>query len=149
MEIIINSLVVITAFVCMECVAWFSHKFIMHGFLWNLHKDHHEKKTTGFFESNDFFFLIFSVPGILSILYGVQHNFNFIFWIGVGISVYGITYFLVHDVFIHQRLKIFRNIDNSYFVAIRRVHKMHHKKIGKEHGEFFGMLWIPFKYFKN
>jgi beta-carotene 3-hydroxylase len=21
--------------------AWFTHKFVMHGFLWNLHLDHH------------------------------------------------------------------------------------------------------------
>ncbi|MFN7100963.1 MAG: beta-carotene hydroxylase, partial [Flavobacterium sp.] len=29
------------------------------------------------------------------------------------------------------------------------AHKMHHKHIGKEHGECFGMLIVPFKYYKN
>ena len=35
--------IVLLTFVFMEFVAWFSHKYIMHGFLWSLHKDHHIK----------------------------------------------------------------------------------------------------------
>src|SRR5690606_15339815 len=58
-------------------------------------------------------------------------------------------YFLVHDIFIHQRFKLLRNTDNSYFRAIRRAHKVHHKHIGKEDGECFGMLWVPMKYFRD
>ena len=30
-------------FFFMEFMAWFSHKYIMHGFLWVLHADHHKK----------------------------------------------------------------------------------------------------------
>ena len=40
------------------------------------------------------------------------------FWLGlpiaIGIGLYGLAYFIVHDVFIHQRFKMFRNIDNKY-----------------------------------
>jgi beta-carotene 3-hydroxylase len=25
---------------------------------------------------------------------------------------------------------------------------MHHKHLGKEEGECFGMLWVPFKYYQ-
>jgi beta-carotene 3-hydroxylase len=133
----------------MEAVAWFTHKFIMHGMLWSLHKDHHKKESTGFFEHNDFFFLIFAIPGIAGLLFGMQSNYNYLFWIGLGITFYGLAYFLVHDVFIHQRFKLFRNTDNRYLKAIRRAHKMHHKHIGKDKGECFGMLWVPFKYFNS
>ncbi|MFN4199488.1 MAG: beta-carotene hydroxylase, partial [Flavobacterium sp.] len=69
--------------------------------------------------------------------------------IGFGIMAYGFAYFMVHDVFIHQRIKWFRNANNRYARAIRRAHKMHHKHTGKEDGECFGMLWVPWKYFKN
>jgi beta-carotene 3-hydroxylase len=63
MELIIkNILVTLAAFVAMEAVAWFTHKYIMHGLLWKLHKDHHKKDSYGFFERNDFFFLIFALP---------------------------------------------------------------------------------------
>ncbi|MFM9944191.1 MAG: beta-carotene hydroxylase [Bacteroidia bacterium] len=144
-----NLFIVLAAFLSMEAMAWFTHKFVMHGLLWSLHRDHHKKEVYGFFEKNDYFFLIFALPGIAGLFFGMQSNFNFLFWIGLGITIYGFTYFLVHDIFIHQRFKILRNIDNNYFKAIRRAHKIHHKHLGKEQGECFGMLWVPFKYFRN
>lgn len=150
MEIVlINFLITFAAFLSMEGVAWFTHKYVMHGLLWVLHKDHHKKESSGFFEHNDFFFLIFALPGIAGLFLGMQQNYNFLFWIGLGITIYGIAYFFVHDIFIHQRIKFLRNVDNNYFKAIRRAHKMHHKHIGKEEGECFGMLWVPFKYFRK
>ena len=60
-----NILIVLAAFVGMEMVAWLAHKYIMHGLLWYLHKDHHKKETDEFLEHNDFFFLIFATPGII------------------------------------------------------------------------------------
>jgi len=147
--IIINILIVLGAFVSMEGVAWFTHKFIMHGLLWYLHKDHHHKESKGFFEHNDFFFLIFALPGIAGLFIGMQQGYSWLFWAGLGVTIYGMAYFLVHDIFIHQRFKLLRNANNFYFKAIRRAHKMHHKHIDKEDGECFGMLWVPFKYFKK
>lgn len=148
-KVFINTLIVIASYFCMEFVAWFTHKYIMHGLLWTLHKDHHKKETVGFFEHNDFFFLIFALPGIVGLFFGMQEGYNFLFWIGLGITFYGFTYFFVHDIFIHQRFKVFRNADNIYFKAIRRAHKVHHKHLDKQEGECFGMLWVPFKYFQN
>lgn len=148
-NILVKILIVLAAFIAMEAVAWFTHKYIMHGILWTLHKDHHNKESEGFFEHNDFFFLIFAIPGIVCLYFGMQNDYNFLFWIGLGITIYGLAYFLVHDVFIHQRFKLFRNTDNAYFKAIRRAHKMHHKHLSKEYGECFGMLWVPFKYFRQ
>lgn len=142
-----NIFIVLGAFLTMEGVAWFAHKYVMHGFLWIWHKDHHKKETEGFLEHNDFFFLIFAIPGIVSLFIGSQNGFNFWFWIGLGITLYGMAYFLVHDIFIHQRFKILRNSNNWYFKALRRAHKIHHKHTGKEDGECFGMLWVPIKYF--
>ena len=94
------------------------------------------------------FFLLFAIPGILCLLFGRLNDYNFLFWIGTGITLYGLCYFLVHDIFIHQRFKVFRTSNLPYFKAIRRAHKMHHKHLSKEDGECFGMLWVPFKYFR-
>ena len=33
--------VVLSAVVGMEFMAWFTHKYVMHGFLWDWHEDHH------------------------------------------------------------------------------------------------------------
>ena len=138
---------VVTTFFVMEFVAWFTHKYLMHGLLWNLHDDHHNKDVTSFFEKNDSFFLIFAIPSFFLILFGTLNNLDYRFWIGIGIAIYGLAYFLVHDVFIHQRFKFFRNSDNFYLRAIRKAHKIHHKHLDKYHGECFGMLLVPLKYF--
>ncbi len=132
----------------MEFVAWASHKYIMHGLLWYIHKDHHKKDHDSWFERNDLFFFQFAGISIIFVVLWGEYNVWYGLPIAIGIFLYGIAYFIVHDIFIHQRFKIFRNIDNKYARGIRRGHKMHHKHIGKENGECFGMLWVPKKYFK-
>lgn len=140
--------VFLATFSFMEFMAWFTHKYVMHGFLWNLHEDHHVK-TPGFFEKNDAFFLIFAIPSWLCIMLGFMLQAPVSVSIGFGILVYGIAYFLVHEVFIHRRFKWFEKSDNVYLRAIRKAHKIHHKKLGKEEGECFGMLIVPFQYFRE
>jgi beta-carotene 3-hydroxylase len=60
-------LILLAGFAGMELVAHLMHKYVMHGFLWSLHKSHHQKGKN-FFEKNDYYFLIFATPGILLIL---------------------------------------------------------------------------------
>lgn len=143
-----NFLITLLAFLLMEGATWVIHKYVMHGFLWVLHKDHHDHSAEGAFEKNDYFFLIFSLPTITLIYFGSLENFNYLFYIGLGIMLYGMAYFFVHDIFIHQRLKYFTHTKNRYLLALRRAHKQHHKRLGKEDGECFGFLYVPFKYFK-
>ncbi len=129
----------------MEGITWLTHKYVMHGFLWYLHEDHH-KKGSGVFEKNDAFFLIFSIPSILCIAFGVTANMYWLAAIGFGIAMYGLAYFIVHDVIIHQRIKLFTRTNNVYIKAIRWAHKMHHKHLEKHEGESFGMLVVAKKY---
>lgn len=142
-------LIFLATFCFMEFMAWFTHKYIMHGFLWRLHKDHHLKDHDSWFERNDAFFLFYAVVSIVCLYLWSYRGFWAGLPIGAGIFAYGVTYFLVHDIFIHRRFKLFRNANNRYARAVRRAHKMHHKHLGKEDGECFGMLLVPFKYFKN
>lgn len=132
----------------MEAATWAIHKYVMHGFLWILHRDHHDHSHTGDFERNDLFFVIFALPTIALLYLGVQEELNVLFFIGLGIFLYGMAYFFVHDIFIHQRIKFLRNTQNPYLLAIRRAHKQHHKHIGKAEGECFGFLCVPLKYFQ-
>jgi beta-carotene 3-hydroxylase len=129
----------------MEGVAWATHKYIMHGWLWVLHKDHHQQKPH-LFEKNDAFFLIFASPSILLFWFGLKGGLNWMFFAGLGIFLYGMAYFLVHDIIIHQRFKWFTRSRNPYILAVRRAHKMHHKHLDKHDGESFGMLLVAKKY---
>lgn len=137
--------IVFTTFFLMEGITWLTHRFVMHGLLWYLHEDHH-RKTPGFFEKNDTFFLIFAIPSWLCIMLGLQHHNYLTTAIGFGIALYGVAYFVVHEVIIHQRFKWFSRSDNNYIKAIRWAHKMHHKHLTKEDGESFGMLMVAKKY---
>lgn len=146
-----NTLIAIVTFTAtfgiMEFMAWFIHKYIMHGILWSLHKDHHHKDHNSWFERNDAFFLFFAGLSMFFLMF-VKNYFWVATPIGLGILAYGIAYFVVHDIFIHQRFKWLRTIDNAYARGLRRAHKIHHKHLGKEKGENFGMLLVPKKYFK-
>ncbi len=133
----------------MEGITWCTHKFVMHGFLWYLHEDHHQPKYKGLFEKNDSFFVIFAVPSATLIILGTTPILNWLFFVGLGIMLYGLAYFLVHDVLIHQRFNWFKHTNSSYLKALRKAHKVHHKHLGKEDGECFGMLIVPKKYFKQ
>ena len=143
-----NFIIVIVTFLLMEGATWFIHKYVMHGFLWYLHRDHHDHSNEGELEKNDYFFIIFAVPAIILMYYGSTQAFNFLFYIGLGITLYGMAYFFVHDIFIHQRIGFLKNTKTPYLLAIRRAHKQHHKHVGKIPGECFGFLWVPVKYFK-
>lgn len=145
---LLNIITVAVTFFTMEFVAWFTHKYVMHGLGWYFHRDHHQPEP-GFFEKNDAFFLIFAVPSMILMFLGMKGGFDLRFYVGIGIAVYGLAYFLVHDIFIHQRFKLFTRSNNIYLRAIRKAHKVHHKHLGKEEGECFGMLLVPFKYFRE
>ena len=87
----------------------------MHGIFWYFHKDHHTRDNKGFLRKT-IFFLIFALPGSTFIIYGLEIGINFIpFWIGLGITIYGAAYFFVHDLFIHQRIKVLKNTKKQIF----------------------------------
>lgn len=157
----INVLLVIGAFAFMEFVAWSNHKYVMHGFLWKWHKDHHindHKKATNALnnqsglEKNDYFFLIYAIPAIILLIIGFWMQVDEFIAIGVGISLYGITYFTIHDVIIHQRLNIpflFKLGKTKYLNAIENAHMAHHR--GKNIKDFdnYGLLVFQLRFFKT
>lgn len=150
MTIILYIFITLATVAAMEFVAWFAHKYVMHGLLWSWHEDHHNPHhKEGFFEKNDLFFLVFAIPSAVAYIIGSLPQYHWLFFVGVGISIYGFIYFLIHDVYIHQRFKWFRQLDNKYSRAILRAHGAHHAKQTKENCESFGLLLVDGKYFKK
>lgn len=151
MIFLINVGIVLVSILLMEFVAWSAHKYLMHGVLWNWHRDHHNPhEKEGFFEKNDLFFLVFAIPSAAFYMIGsIYPEFSFLFYTGIGISIYGLIYFLIHDVYIHRRFSWFRQLDNPYSRAILRAHGAHHGKTTKEDCESFGLLIINPDYFRK
>lgn len=129
--IAIYILIGVGAFCFMESVAWSNHKYLMHGYLWGWHKDHHRRDSNKkvenplnteakHFEKNDRFFIIYAIPAIVLMLFGFTMHYPSLVALGIGITVYGITYFIIHDLIIHHRLplKFLIKIDNQYIRAI-------------------------------
>ena len=133
-------IITLLVFVFMEGVAWFLHKFVMHGFGWFLHKDHHYPRK-GRFEKNDLFAVFFSLISFLFVLTGTITGFYFNLAVGIGIILYGIGYFLVHDVFFHRRIKIGYRPKSKYIKRILNAHGVHHAKSTPTTGVNFGFLY--------
>lgn len=153
----INILFLISAFLFMEFVAWFTHKYVMHGFLWVWHSDHHKNDNkrykeikTSRFEKNDLFFLVYAIPAMVLIISEFYFSVSYLIFMGFGITLYGLTYFLIHDVLIHQRIKIPKFIleNNKYFKELVNAHLSHHKSRSREDFQSFGLLIFP-KLFKK
>jgi beta-carotene 3-hydroxylase len=145
----IHIAITLVVFTLMEGLAWATHKYVMHGFLWSWHKDHHQKNHNSIFEKNDRFFIFYALVSISCIAAWNYGDFEYGLAIGLGIFMYGFTYFMIHDVFIHRRLRWFSKTESVYGKAIRKAHKIHHKHLGKEDGECFGLLWVPSKYYND
>lgn len=143
---LLNISLILSAFCFMEVTAWFTHKYIMHGILWNWHKSHHEPHNGGL-EKNDLFGLLFTILSASLIISGTWNGIvDWKFYIGFGIFLYGIAYFFVHDIFVHQRLPWLKYTKYPYFKAMRFAHKLHHKVKTKHGAEAFGFLFVSKKH---
>jgi len=145
MKIIIYIPIILITFLFMEFVAWFLHKYVMHGFGWFLHEDHH-RYTKGSLEKNDIFGLFFAILSFLLILTGFLGNFDIRFPVGIGVMSYGIGYFLVHDTFFHRRIKIKYRPKSKYMKRVINAHTVHHQKSSAHTGICFGFLYASKKY---
>lgn len=141
-------LTAISGFVLMEAFSWFVHKYVMHGPLWRIHETHHVHRK-GFFELNDLFSLFFGCLAVLLLLIGLQKGNDYAIGAGLGISVYGLLYFLLHDIIIHRRIKVFGRIQNPYLQALADAHWDHHRSHQRDGAVAFGLLWVPLRYFKK
>lgn len=137
---------IILGFAAMEFSGWFIHKYIMHGPLWGIHKTHHQPSNS-FFELNDLFSIFFGSIAVLLIFLGVG-DFDFRFWMGVGISLYGISYFFIHDVLVHRRIKWLDRPKSSFLLGIFKAHQAHHATNKKNDAVSFGLFVVSRKYFK-
>jgi len=134
---------VIAGFAGMEIVSYLVHRFIFHGLLWRIHKTHH-KATHGWFEANDLFSIFFAGVSVGMMYYGMDAPLSSaLFAVGLGIAVYGMLYFIIHDLFAHKRFMPFKS-DNKIMRLIRRAHQRHHQAADKPGHEPYGLFLFPY-----
>ena len=121
----------LAAFLLMEGVAWFTHKYVMHGFGWIWHRSHHEPRT-GAFELNDLFAAVFPTPAIIAIYFGV-HGIPWLLPIGIGITGYGAVYALFHDGLVHRRYWSPFSAKSRFWKPLVQAHRIHHA-VATKHG---------------
>ncbi|MEM9705627.1 MAG: sterol desaturase family protein [Pseudomonadota bacterium] len=124
-----------------EAFAWVTHKYLMHGPLWFIHKTHHEPRT-GPFELNDVFGIVFSLPSMALIYVGWKSN-PVALAIGLGILAYGCIYFFYHDWLVHGRGPFPIRPKKGYLARIVQAHRLHHAVEAKEDCVSFGFIFAP------
>ncbi|GGC27128.1 beta-carotene hydroxylase [Novosphingobium marinum] len=143
MSTLVAIAIVLATMLAMEFVAWSSHKYIMHGFGWAWHRDHHEPHDN-LLEKNDLYAVVgaamsISMFALGSPLVAGEAAWSPATWIGAGILGYGIVYTLIHDGLVHQRY--FRWVPKrGYARRLVQAHKLHHATVGKEGGVSFGFV---------
>ncbi len=146
MKIVLFAMVITGAFMFMEFFAWFMHKYVMHGFLWILHEDHHRYHER-WLEKNDIFTLFFSSIAIVLIYYGTTYAMPLVLVAGIGVTLYGVCYFLFHDVMFHRRIKFLKlKPGTRYLQRIINAHATHHQKFYQQQEVAFGFLFASSRY---
>lgn len=144
MEQLFGPLILLATIALMEPFAWLVHKYLLHGPLWWLHRSHHVP-VTGFFERNDWVAAFYALLSVGLVVWGDLAG-HWVFWVGLGIAGYGLLYFVMHDVLVHQRLRWRIRPASRYLRRIVRAHKLHHKHLNRNGSEAFGFLYAHPKY---
>lgn len=139
MIFILNTLIVLSAIIGMEVFAWAIHKYVMHGIGWGWHKSHHTE-TEGYFEKNDLYAVVFSFIAAGFFIIGSM-GYSWLWYVGLGLTIYGILYAIVHDGLVHRRLPFPRKARGEYMKRLVQAHRLHHATHAKSGCVSFGFLW--------
>ena len=135
-------LIVVLTVAAMEGVAYSVHRWIMHGRLgWGWHESHHEERH-GWFEKNDLYALVFAGLSILLFMLG-SRGWLWLWWIGLGMTVYGLLYFVVHVGLVHQRWPFRFVPKRGYLRRLYQAHRLHHAVKGRDDCVSFGFAYAP------
>lgn len=129
---------VVTAltFAAMELASYLIHRYAYHKLLWVIHKSHHTRRN-GPFESNDIFPVIFAAISIVLMAFGLRDsNSSTLLPVSIGIMMYGGVYFVVHDLYIHRRVKRLV-LHIPLLLPLKKAHAVHHRTGGEPYGLLF------------
>lgn len=143
LDVLARAALVLGALVGMEVAAWWIHKHVMHGWGWAWHRSHHAPREA-WFERNDLYAVVFAGMAIVLIALGSHWPaLEPLRWVGAGMTLYGLLYFLVHDGLVHRRLPLRWVPRSGYLKRLYQAHRLHHALDRHGAGVSFGFLWAP------
>ena len=125
----------------MELVAFAVHKYWMHGPGWRWHRSHHAPRS-GAFEKNDLYALVFGALAVAVFWIGAA-AWPPLWWVGAGVSAYGLLYALVHEGIVHRRFPVPLRARRGYLKRLAQAHRLHHAAREREGAVSFGFLYAP------
>lgn len=129
--------------VAMEFWAMVLHGRLWHGRLWFAHRSHHTPRR-GWWEANDAFAIGHALLAMGLIIGGLEllrGRLQLVaVAVGIGMSLFGMAYFAVHDGLIHGRLPVAFLARWRWLRLIRNAHLVHHQRDAAPYGLFLG-LW--------
>ena len=147
-ELASTLVLVLGGMVGMEMYARYVHRYLWHEneVGWALHKSHHEPRV-GPFEANDVYAVMNAVPAIGLCWYGFQRPDavgGVCFGLGLGITLFGISYMFVHDGLVHKRFPVGPVANVPWLRRVAVAHQMHHCDSygGVPFGMFLGPLEV-------
>ena len=130
----------------MEWVAWASHKYIMHGWGWGWHRDHHEPHDN-MLEKNDLYGIVGAVMSISMfavgspLVHGARSAWEPATWIGLRHHCFTVSS-IPRSMTASCINVTFKYVPKrGYAKRLVQAHKLHHATIGKKGGVSFGFVF--------
>jgi beta-carotene 3-hydroxylase len=127
----------------MEAASYAMHRYLFHGVLWRIHLTHHRPRRA-VFELNDVFSLSFAGVAVGLLLAGGEAPLeSWATGVGTGMSLFGVTYFLLHDLLAHGRFGVGRSWAARAPRVLARLaleHRKHHRSLEKPGLPPYGFL---------
>ena len=103
-----------------------THRWVMHGVGQWFHRSHHRPGRTSGWERNDWFPVAFASIVMLGFWAGFNTSLVALVPLGIGVTLYGIAYVVVHDGYIHRRLHMFGSRRIAPLERLADAHRIHH-----------------------
>ena len=126
MSPLVFALIVIGGFLLMEPLTAATHRWIMHGVGAWLHRSHHRPGMSSGWERNDWFPVAFASLVMFGFWLGFNTSLTALVPLGIGVTLYGIAYALVHDGYIHRRIDPFGTRRVAALDRLAEAHRIHH-----------------------
>jgi beta-carotene 3-hydroxylase len=120
------ALIVAGGFVLMEPLTAATHRWVMHGVGAWLHRSHHRPGRAAGWERNDWFPVMFASIVMFGFWLGFNTELTALVPLGIGVTLYGMAYALVHDGYIHRRLRVFGARRITALERLADAHRIHH-----------------------